>query len=345
MDATFQERVKVPQLAVKGLPTAKIAEILAIMKFEIEFHKDELTPEQVALLQVTAKKLVNASGVHVPKVSAFYIPSVDVDVVEDCDKVWNTRGCEVMRGVYDQETRLIAQYLTADNRYARQLFWSATEIWHGFHHPNVAKMTGESLVEARPVVIWEDAATHGNFIHYFASEDESSQRRLWRMFLQVAHGLNYIHQQGKAHGNLKCSHILVAKDGTPKICHFELSKGPHVGAFDRWKGPEYNLGTGVDPSAAGDVFSYGLCIIEARTGYIPYELDCDDTVKQQLEECDCYPRPGGMRDDEWDVVQRFVVYKPENRPTMAQAIEMVEALAWKEALEEEQIGFGLVKTA
>ncbi|KAE9060184.1 hypothetical protein PF006_g31710, partial [Phytophthora fragariae] len=139
-----------------------------------------------------------SSKVHVPKISAFYIPSVDVD---DCEGVWDTRGCEVKRGVYDQETRLVAQYLSADNRYARQLFWSATEIWHGFRHPNVAKMLGESLVEAKPVVVWEDAAVHGNFIHYFANEDKSNQRRLWRIFLQVAHGLNYIHQQGKTHGN------------------------------------------------------------------------------------------------------------------------------------------------
>ncbi|KAE9165490.1 hypothetical protein PF004_g29481, partial [Phytophthora fragariae] len=201
MYATFEGRVKQPQLAVAGLPTAEIAEILAIMKFELDYHKDKLTPQQVALLQKTASKVVASSKVHVPKISAFYIPSVDVEFGDDCDGVWDTRGCEVKRGVYDQETRLVAQYLSADNRYARQLFWSATEIWHGFRHPNVAKMLGESLVEAKPVVVWEDAAVHGNFIHYFANEDKSNQRRLWRMFLQVAHGLNYIHQQGKAHGN------------------------------------------------------------------------------------------------------------------------------------------------
>ncbi|KAE8956297.1 hypothetical protein PF011_g31529, partial [Phytophthora fragariae] len=114
-----------------------------------------------AVLQARAAKcshlafLPFTKNVHVPKISAFYIPSVDVD---DCEGVWDTRGCEVKRGVYDQETRLVAQYLSADNRYARQLFWSATEIWHGFRHPNVAKMLGESLVEAKPVVVWEDAA-------------------------------------------------------------------------------------------------------------------------------------------------------------------------------------------
>lgn len=93
------------------------------------------------------------------------------------------------------------------------------------------------------------------------------------------------------------------------------------------------------------MYAFGLCILEARTGDIPYGLDCDDTVKQQLEECECYPRPEGLRDDEWEVVERFVMHKPEERPTMAQAIEMVEELAWKEALEENRMGIDRAKTA
>ncbi|GMF28666.1 unnamed protein product [Phytophthora lilii] len=332
MYALFEVRVAKPKLAIMRLPNAQIAEMLGMMKFELEYHEKELSPKQLKLMKDTMTKVVRCSNVHVPKISPFYIPSADLELGEHHEAVKDT-SCEVKRGVYDQGTRLVAQYMSADDRYARQLFWSATTMWHGFQHANVAKILGESLVETEPFVVWEDGAIYGNFIHYFADEHELYQKRLWRMFLQAGHGLNYIHQQGKSHGSLKCSHILVAEDGTPKICHFDLSK-KRVGAIDRWKGPEYNLGKGLDPSKAGDVYAFGLCIIEARTGDIPYGLDCDESIKSQLEELDCYPRPDGLRDDEWNVVRRFVAHKPEDRPTMAQAIEMIEELAWKEALED-----------
>ncbi|GMF32413.1 unnamed protein product [Phytophthora fragariaefolia] len=334
-EAFTQQVGEQPQLAVSRLPTGTIAEILAIMKFELVYHKDKLTDGHAKLLRKTFSRVLQASDVHVPKISAFFIPSMEVEFGDDCAVVGVAKGCEIKRGVYDRETRLIAQYLSADDQHARKLFWAATEIWHGFEHPNLAKMVGESLVEAKPLVVWEDVDAQGDFIHYFGVNE--NQKRLWRMFLEAGRGLNYIHQQGKAHGSLKCSHILVSKHGTPKICHFELSKGSNVGAFDRWKGPEYNLGTGLDPSAAGDIYAFGLCIIEARTGIIPYDTDCDDTVKRQLEEGNCYPRPEVMRDDEWNVVKRFVVHNPNERATMAQGIEMMEELAKKEALEEEHI--------
>ncbi|OWZ19894.1 Serine/threonine protein kinase [Phytophthora megakarya] len=337
MYKVYEDKVKKPQLAIIGLPNAEVAEILAILKFEWEYNKHKLTEKEAELLWKTTNKAARSSGVKIPKISAFYIPSVDVELESNFDVV---SGCTLSRGVYDHETRLVAQYLSADDRYARQLFWCATEIWHGFEHPNVAKIVGESLVCCKPCVLWEEASAQGTFIHYFAGEQQNNRKRLWRMFLQVARGLHYIHHQGGTHGNLKCSHILVTADDTPKICHFELCKGSG-GAIDPWKGPEYNLGTGLDPSKPGDVYSFGLCIIEARTGDIPYGTSDDDYVTSQLQkEFDCYPRPQvgtegcEFDNDEWKVVERFVAHNPTDRPTMAQAIEMIEELAWKEAMKE-----------
>ncbi|EEY67387.1 uncharacterized protein PITG_04405 [Phytophthora infestans T30-4] len=333
MYALFRGRVGDPKPIVAQLSNPQIAEILGIMKFEHEFHKNELEQQQQAkLVYATMIRILKCSSV--PKISPFFIPPVDLDVKEERGEIEDT-SCTVRQGVYDQETRLIAQYLSADNRYARQLFWAATEIWHGFEHPNVAKIVGESMLLSQPCVVWEDAAAHGNFIRFFASERGCNQRKLWRMFLQVGHGLSHIHQRGGTHGSLKCSHILVDESGTPKICHFELINAA-VGSVDRWKGPEYNLGKGEDPSKPGDVYAFGLCIIEARTGIIPYGTDCEESIKNQLEELECYPRPDGLRDDEWNVVKRFVAHDPRDRPTMALAIEMIEELAWKESFEEKK---------
>ncbi|RLN77935.1 hypothetical protein BBJ28_00025749 [Nothophytophthora sp. Chile5] len=152
-----------------------------------------------------------------------------------------------------------------------------------------------------------------------------------------------MHSQGLTHGNLKCTHILVSTDETAKICDLGLTYGPEQGAFNRWKSPEANNGSGADPSKPGDVYAFGLCIIEARTGAIPYDMDSDDLVENRLRQGEAYPRPDGMRDDEWDVVKKLCALKPEDRPTMEQAIEMLAELAAREEQEERADAKGKLK--
>ncbi|KAG1685446.1 hypothetical protein DVH05_008384 [Phytophthora capsici] len=338
MYALFASRVEKPQLAIQNVPKPQVVEILAIMLFELLHHKNQPTPAQAALLRETYTALLRSSKVKVPKVPVFYIPSIDVDFGPPHESIEDTHwDCVVTRGVCDQATRLVVQYLSADERYSQQLFLRATEIWHGFQHPHVMRMVGGSHVGSEHFVVWEDVAAQGNFIHYFTNSPGNTvrhRRRLWRMFLQVARGLHYIHTQGQTHGSLKCSQILVAEDETPKICQFELNEDSR--AFDRWKCPEAYLDPDAKPTKAGDVYAFGLCVIEAFTGAIPYDILCEEEVVAQMEEGKSYPRPDGMRDDEWDVLERFVAHNPKDRPTMGQTIEMVEELAWREAIDEEE---------
>lgn len=333
----FAERLTEARKAIYGLSNPQIVEALAIMMHEVKFHGKEMPVTEAKRMRSVFMKVATSSGATVPRIPAIFIPPVDVEVGAPQQVIQGTAaGCVLSRGVWDSETRLVAQYLSVDRQYAKTLFLRSTEQWYGLEHPNVVKMLGLSYLESNQFVVWEDVASCGNFLHYFAgSEDhETHQRRLWRMFLQVAHGLDYIHRQGRAHGNLKCSQILVADGDVAKICHFELSR---AGGVDRWKSPEYNLGKGPDPSTAGDVYALGLSVIEARTNEIPYGMDSEDMVLEHLREGERYPRPEGFNDEEWDVIEKLCAHDPLKRPSMAQAIEMVEELAWKEAMEETQI--------
>ncbi|POM69172.1 Serine/threonine protein kinase [Phytophthora palmivora] len=83
MYSVYEKEVKKPQLAIVGLPNAEVAEILAIMKFELEYNVQKLTRKEAELLEMTIKKVVRCSKVNIPKISAFYIPSIDVEL-ESC---------------------------------------------------------------------------------------------------------------------------------------------------------------------------------------------------------------------------------------------------------------------
>lgn len=337
MHRLFAERLKEARAAMRGLTTAQVVEVLAILKYEMDFHADEMDPEQVELLRATFTKITTLSGAKVPRIPKFFIPPSAVVVRTPHEIEGVTTGCVLLYGIWDRETRLVAQYVSMDPSYAKTLFLRTTEKWYGLEHENVVKMLGASHLASNRFVVWEDVASCANFINYFAGcgEHERHQRRLWRMFLQVARGLEYIHRQGRTHGSLKCSQILVADGDVPKICLFELSAEDGV---DRWKSPEHNLGAGSDPSPAGDIYALGLCIVEARTSETPYGLDSDDVVLRHLREDESYPRPDGFLDEEWAVVEKLCAHNPQDRPSMAQTIQLMEELARTEKMEEARGG-------
>lgn len=99
---------------------------------------------------------------------------------------------------------------------------------------------------------------------------------IWKYLDEAALGLEYLHERGIFHGNLRCSNMLIGSDGMAKLFNLGLSgsikrpgrasSGVVVGSM-RWQPPEV-LG-GKMPSFASDVYSLGMCIVEAATGKIP----------------------------------------------------------------------------
>lgn len=46
---------------------------------------------------------------------------------------------------------------------------------------------------------------------------------MWQKLFEVAAGLNYLHDEGLIHGDLKCSNLVIGLDGTAMLTDFELS--------------------------------------------------------------------------------------------------------------------------
>ena len=97
---------------------------------------------------------------------------------------------------------------------------------------------------------------------------------------QVLEGLDYLHQNGIVHCNLKASNILVTQNGEVKLSDFGISlylraielhaiehvdnKG--VSCIPNWAAP------GLRPvSTKSDIWSLGCTVIELLTGKPPYE--------------------------------------------------------------------------
>lgn len=94
---------------------------------------------------------------------------------------------------------------------------------------------------------------------------------------QVLRGLQYLHDQGVIHRDIKGANILTTKDGTVKLADFGVSTSTLAGGQDKeaqvvgtpyWMAPEIIQLSGA--SSASDIWSVGCTVIELLQGRPPY---------------------------------------------------------------------------
>ncbi|EGZ07888.1 hypothetical protein PHYSODRAFT_526653 [Phytophthora sojae] len=318
-----------------------LQEGLAMIKFELEHKKEQNDPEQLQLMHKAFKKVVSTSKAKVPVVPEWFISSDDVEFDSkeafDCGSYGS-----VHRGIWGKGAKVVIKCLLMDDDQAMKSFFKEVEVWHKLSNPHIVKLFGACHVSTPAFFVCEDAI-HGNFADYFMKD----KSEIWRLFHEAAVGLAYLHDQKVVHGDLKCNNILIGADDKAKICDFGFSyiRSQSVGLSAkaqtdtvRWKAPECLMPMG-DPDAmdaahnprfASDVYSLGMCIIEALGDEPPYALDDDDTILEKLFSGEGYPRPEGLKDDEWALVQKMTDPDWEQRIGLSTAIDMLERFAERE---------------
>ncbi|GMF42501.1 unnamed protein product [Phytophthora fragariaefolia] len=276
---------------------------------------------------------------ELPLIPNWFIPR---DAVDFDDDIILDRGAYATAhvGSWGEDglgTEVVVKRLVADDARAKEEFTRESTVWYGLDHPNIVKMYGACHV-GLPIFFVCEYVKGGNFAMHFL-KDKSN---LWRLFYSAAVGLRYLHNTNVVHGDLKCNNILVDGD-TAKICDFGFSyvrvrsqmslqaRAPQV----RWKAPEALLppdrNTNTNPRFASDVYSFGMCIIEAFLDEPPFGTDDDDTVMDKIFSGETYPRPDGIQDDEWAFVCRLCDYSWRARPTIADALKTLRMFADREA--------------
>lgn len=227
-------------------------------------------------------------------------------------------------------------------------------IWSTLNHPNVVKLYGachagnsssplrsldesERQTERRPFFVCE-YASEGTLNEYLKKWESRHQSRsnVWKCLCEAARGLQHLHESGIIHGDLKGNNILVGSDYQAKLTDFGLSafakKLKWTGSTKtvcaiRWKAPERLGGYDRGPSFASDVYSFGMCIIEAVTGTFPWRETMDeDVVISEVTQGKLPPRPDVFNDEQWDLVSRMCRLNPDERVTIAAVVVLLDSL-------------------
>ncbi|KAJ7607025.1 kinase-like domain-containing protein, partial [Mycena polygramma] len=211
-------------------------------------------------------------------------------------------------------------------------------IWRQFCHPNLLPFFGLYYFQQRLCLVspW----MNNGHIRAFLKTETCSPSRHLSFILDIALGLEYLHEQGVVHGDLKGDNIFVTPSHRACIADFGFSSiitsessiqfsnssKPSPGGTICYQAPELHRGGRHDPCS--DVYSFACVAYEILTGNPPFpELRTDGAVINAVLE-GCRPsRPESCSlpslDGLWNLLQRCWNEEPATRPTAAELVKQL----------------------
>ncbi|GAA6017250.1 hypothetical protein JCM10207_003660 [Rhodosporidiobolus poonsookiae] len=173
---------------------------------------------------------------------------------------------------------------------------SEIDLLKNLHHPNIVQYRGYARTDSALYIILE-YCENGSLSAIIKKFGRIPESLVGLYTLQVLHGLQYLHDEGVIHRDIKGSNILATKEGSIKLADFGVATrvgGPADSAVvgsPYWMAPEIVDQSGA--TTASDIWSLGALVIELLTGKPPYHFLDPMPALFRIVNDDCPPLPDG----------------------------------------------------
>ncbi|GMF13583.1 unnamed protein product [Phytophthora lilii] len=226
-----------------------------------------------------------------------------------------------------------AQVNASKKAEALEMFRREVDIWFGFSHPHVVRLFGACHV-GRPFFVCE-YATNGTLVSYL----QKHPNELWAKLYESALGVQYLHARGVVHGDLKGDNVVIGSDMKAKVTDFGLSSiastnaAPQISAALCWVAPECLRAASARPTFASDIYSLGMCIVQAlrvveavTLGHdsrrcLPWANPDPMAVRYNATHGILPSRPSACEDNMWDLVRRMCALEPAQRIKISTVVD------------------------
>ncbi|KAJ7140920.1 kinase-like domain-containing protein [Mycena epipterygia] len=227
--------------------------------------------------------------------------------------------------------KIMRVFQEADVEALLKEFYDEALIWRQLSHPNLLPFFGVYYLEDAKcrlglVSPWMES---GNIARYLKTNPVGINRLT--LVLDVALGLEHLHNLKLVHGDLKAINVLVTRSGRAVLADFGLSSVTDskilqlststvkIGGTVRWQAPE--LFRGNRNSFASDVYAFSCVCYEIFTGSVPfYELTNDVAVMFHVMEHQRPSRSPSILDDVWNLMMECWKTEPAERPSADQIV-------------------------
>ncbi|KAJ7020294.1 kinase-like domain-containing protein [Mycena alexandri] len=231
--------------------------------------------------------------------------------------------------------KIMRLFKTSDIEVLLQEFGREALLWRQLNHPNVLPFFGLYYLEKRLCLISPWMA-NGNIFEYLRKRRLSVNRLSF--VLDVALGVEYLHNNHVVHGDLKSANILVSPSGRACIADFGLSyitnpmtfRFTHLtvergrGGTLRYQAPE--LFKDEMNHSGSDIYAFACVCYEIMTGKVPfYEIAKDPAVMAKVLAGTKPSKPSSwstpLFEQFWQFLQDCWNTVPELRPTATQIVK------------------------
>ena len=167
-------------------------------------------------------------------------------------------------------------------------FKQERQVLAALDHPNIARiLDGGDTQDGMPYYVME--YVEGLPLDRYCDQQRLSLSARIKIFQQVCHAVDYLHQNSIVHRDLKPSNILVSSEGVVKLLDFGIAKVVGAGA---WANPDLTTAqgrpmtptyaspeqiSGVTLHKTSDIYSLGAILYTLLTGRSAYN-DLDDKL-------------------------------------------------------------------
>ncbi|XP_044466691.1 probably inactive receptor-like protein kinase At5g41680 [Mangifera indica] len=207
-------------------------------------------------------------------------------------------------------------------------------------HPNILPLVGFNSTDEEKLLIYK-YQSNGSLLNLMGNYIEGKRDFPWKLRLSIARGiakgLDFIYQRSHfqeaiPHGNLKLSNILLDENEDPLISEYGLSKfidlkRTYLFPSNAYMAPEKT------PSEQGDVFSFGIILLELLTGKTVEKsgLDLPKWVRAMVREewtGEVFDKEVSKSGKQYafpllNVALKCVSNSPDDRPTVAEVLERI----------------------